>query len=123
MSLLNIQLKLLPSLLKIDRAYANLTTIFEKVKSLSAAKGSIISEILKLIKLILLALAEKMKEIVQRLRVLQSTMGEKRFGGLTVMYVHKDATDLIDVIETEYRPDNSLKCSWFFFWRGGVRPK
>lgn len=57
MSLLNIQLKLLPYLLKSDRANANLPTVFEKVRSLSETQRNFISEVIKLIKLILLVSA------------------------------------------------------------------
>lgn len=73
MTLLNIQLKLLPNLLKIDRANANLPTIFEKVRCLSDAQRNFISEVLKLIKLILLVSATNIESerIFQHLKELK----------------------------------------------------
>ena len=102
--MLEVQLKLLPNLLNIDDNL-NIPFILGKIRLLSIAQRRIICEVVKLLKLILLAPATNAEsEIIfsalKRVKAyLRSTMGEKRLGGLMVLHVHKEETDLINIID------------------------
>ena len=75
------------------------------LRLLSIAQRRIICEVVKLLKLILLAPAtnaeiERIFSALKRVKTyLRSTMGEKRLGGLMVLHVHKEDTDLINIID------------------------
>ena len=102
--MLEVQLKLLPNLLNIDDNL-NIPFILGKIRLLSIAQRRIICEVVKLLKLILLAPAtnaesERIFSALKRVKTyLRSTMGEKRLGGLMVLHVHKEETDLINIID------------------------
>ena len=102
--MLEVQLKLLPNLLNIDDNL-NIPFILGKMRLLSIAQRRIIWEVAKLLKLILLAPATnaESKRIFSALKrvktYLRSTTGEKRLGGLMVLHVHKEETDLINIID------------------------
>ena len=102
--MLEVQLKLLPNLLNIDDNL-NIPFILGKIRLLSIAQRRIICEVVKLLKLILLAPATnaESERIFSALKMvktyLRSTMGEKILGGLMVLHVHKEETDLINIID------------------------
>ena len=99
-----VQLKLLPNLLNIDDNL-NIPLILGKIRLLSIAQRRIICEVVKPLKLILLAPAtnaesERIFSALKRVKTyLRSTMGEKRLSGLMALHVHKEETDLINIID------------------------
>ena len=101
---LEVQLKLLPNLLNIDDNL-NIPFILVKIRLLSIAQRRIICEVVKMLKIVLLAPAtnaesERIFSALKRVKTyLRSTMGEKRLGGLMVLHVHKEETNLINIID------------------------
>ena len=100
--MLEVQLKLLPNLLNIDDNL-NIPFILGKIRLLSIAQRRIICEVVKPLKLLAPATNEESEMIFSALKrvktYLRSTMGEKRLGGLMVLHVHKEETDLINIID------------------------
>ena len=124
MSMLKIQLNLLPNLLEIDdSAYQTIPSIVKKMRTLTIAQRNIISEVLKLLKLILLAPAtkaesERIFSALKRVKTyLRSTMGERRLNGLMVLHVHKEATDAIDIIEAANSFTEKKTYLWLIIWK------
>lgn len=105
MPLLNIQLRLLPTLLSLDESNVNLPSILEKVRLLTKPQRLIIGEVIKLVKLILLAPAtnaesERIFSGLKRVKTyLRSTMCKKRLNSLMLIHVHKELIDGIDLID------------------------
>ena len=103
MDLLQTQLLLLPSVFE-DVVPLNIHEIFRKAREMSKPKKSFISEVIVLLKLIMVAPAtnaqserifSKMKRIKTYLR---STMTNCRLNNLMVLSVHKELLDSLDLI-------------------------
>ena len=84
-------------------------TILEKIRAMSIAKRTAISEVVKLIKLLLLAPAtnaesERIFSGLKRVKTyLRSTMGSGRLNHLMFLHIHKEKCDEIDLIDTANR--------------------
>ena len=99
---LETQLQILPSIFnKSDTIHG----IICKVREISAAKKQLISEVVTLLKLIIVAPAtnaesERMFSSMKRIKTyLRSTMGKNRLNHLMILNVHKDLLDDLNLID------------------------
>ena len=96
------QLKMFHTNYNIDTGM-NLYSIVSLVKGMSAAKRSLFSQIVKVVRLLLLvpatnAISERSLSAMRRIKsYLRSTMHQKRLNVLLIMNVHKDLTDILDL--------------------------
>lgn len=99
--LLETQLELLP---QIFQDAVHIHEIFTKVRGMSEAQRKLISEVVTLVKLIMIAPAtnansERVFSAMKLVKsYLRSTMSINRLNSLMVMYVHKELLDQVDLI-------------------------
>ena len=79
--------------------------IISKVREMSGGKNQLISEVVTLLKLIIVAPAtnaesERMFSSMKRIKTyLRSTMGKNRLNSLMILHVHKDLLDDLNLID------------------------
>ena len=99
-----VQLKSLETLFEGQRG-VDFRAIVKVLKSYSVAEREIFSEVMTLVKLVLInpatnAISERSFSAMRRLKTyLRSTMGQKRLNAIMLLHVHKDMTDKVSVIE------------------------
>ena len=104
MSKLMSQLKLLPSLFRIkDNGTIDMSTIIKKLQDMSRNRRFLISEVEKIVRLLLLSPAtnaesERIFSALKRVKTyLRSTMGSNRLHALMLMHVHKNILNKINL--------------------------
>ena len=101
---LRVQLQQLPGCLKIDKYSIQEITKYVK-ENMSEKKRSFISEVVKILKLLLLvpgtnATSERSGSSLLRLKNwLRTTMSQERLNHLLLLTVHKEKTDLINLVD------------------------
>ena len=104
-SKLTIQLQFLPDLLKVPNTEASFHEILKSLRSLSKTVRVMITEVIKLVKLILLAPStnaegERTFSGLRRVKTyLRPTMKQKRLNNLMIIHVHKERVDSLDIID------------------------
>lgn len=104
MSSLKTQLELLPSAFS-DVLPLNIHNILKKVRSMTSSKKKLISEVIVLLKLILVAPAtnaesERIFSTMKRIKTyLRATMSHNRFNQLMILSVHKELLDDLDFVQ------------------------
>ena len=99
-----VQLKSLETLFEGQRG-VDFRAIVKVLKSYSVAEREIFSEVMTLVKLVLInpatnAISERSFSAMRRLKTyLRSTMGQKRLNAIMLLHVYKDMTDKLSVIE------------------------
>lgn len=96
--------------------------IFDYIKSLSLAQGDCMSEVVILLKLILVipatsAVSEHSASAVRRLKkYLRSTRTQTRLNNLLVLHVHKQRTDELDLSAclNDFVSENEHRCVDFY---------
>ena len=103
MDKLEIQLRLFPTLLHVKEKF-NFRDVVESIRSMSSPMRTMITEVVKLMKFILLTPAsnaegEKIFSGVRRVKTyLHSTMKQDRLNDLMMIHVHKDRIDRLSII-------------------------
>ena len=97
-SLLETQLSLVPVSLESD-GEMNISEVLKKFRSLSRARKTLLSEVIKVVKLLSVmpatnAISERSFSSLKRVKTyLRSTMKDNRLNHLMTLHVHKDKTD------------------------------
>jgi len=112
MSLLKVQLELLHTLFTekakeqgISLSSTTICDVIECIKALSLAQRSMISEVISLVKLLLVMPAinttsERLFSALRRVKTyLRSTMTQLRLNNLMMLHVHKDRTNSLNLAE------------------------
>ena len=104
MDKLEFQMKILPALLHVEKQF-NFRDVLKSIRSISYPMRTMITEVVKLIKLILLAPAsnaegERVFSGLRRIKTyLRSTMKQDRLNDLMLIHVHKDKIDSLPIID------------------------
>ena len=83
----------------------NFSVIFERLESLHPTKHALIPNLLTIVRLILINPAticttEKSFSVARRIKTwLRSTMKNKRFNNLSILSIHKELTESIDLVD------------------------
>ncbi|XP_066914540.1 zinc finger MYM-type protein 1-like [Clytia hemisphaerica] len=102
-SLLETQLSLLPVSLESSRKI-NISDVLKKFRSLSQARKTLLSEVIRVVKLLLVmpatnAISERSFSALKRVKTyLRGTMSDNRLNHLMTLHVHKDKTDELNLI-------------------------
>ena len=99
------QLRLLPSILKLESSDVTISNILTKIRGMSPSKRCLVDQVIELVILILLAPAtnaesERCFSAMKRVKnYLRATMGQPRFKNLMTLYIHKEKLDDINLVK------------------------
>jgi len=102
-SLLSSQLEILPASLRVENAIS-ITELIAKFQSLDPARKVLLSEVLKVFKILLVmpatnAVSERSFSALKRVKTyLRATTTDNRFNNLIVLHIHKHFTDNLDMV-------------------------
>ena len=99
------QLRLLPSILKLESSDVTISNILTKIRGMSPSKRCLVDQVIELVILILLAPAtnaesERCFSAMKRVKnYLRATMGQPRFKNLMTLYIHNEKLDGINLVK------------------------
>ena len=101
--MLSSQLEILPASLRVENAIS-ITELIEKFQSLDPARKVLLSEVLKVFKILLVmpatnAVSERSFSALTRVKTdLRATTTDNRSNNLMVLHIHKHFTDSLDMV-------------------------